>query len=446
MPYVEPQVFVQGQRNTAVNTTYQQPSIVCIIGRMDKYPTRTTSRVLANGTTVTIEADNVLPDTIKLTQLDGTELIKDTDYTQSVTPEGDTFSITVIKTGMQTQSILISYQYLPENFFECSNWYTKASVQAFYGPAFDDEHYVDCPITAAANYCFDNGATTICCIPVIDSEEYVARDYPTQTLDMALEKLKLRDDIAIIVPVNMVPGDLTVVKEHIQWCNTNNHALERRGIFGVDGTQTDYSIDDLIAIEQGLDDVNILFTPNTIAPVYVTDSRTTVNLPGWLYAAAIAGVAISLPVYHSLIRQQLRGFFGVQGYLVEEKNILAQSGGCVIELANGVVRIRDSVTTYQQQLLDWSYSGVYNYIVRSMRLLFDPYIGLPSNDVVISEMAALADNWLARQVDDGMIYSYRDLEVARRNGDPSIIDVTFAYAYISPIRYIYVNFSVDMEY
>ena len=278
----------------------------------------------------------------------------------------------------------------------------------------------------------------------MDSKELTTKKYPTQTLEQALEKLKLQDDIAIVVPINMEPADLQTVREHITWCNT--HACERRGVFGLDGVQHTYSVEDLMEVQRNLDSDAVLFTPNTIAPVYVSDARTTVNLPGWLYAAAIAGVAITLPLYRSLTRQNLSGFYGVQGYLVEERNILAQAGGCVIEMVNGNIRIRHSLTTFQNQQLDWSYRGVYNYIVRSMRDLFDPYIGQPSSRVVLAQIDSLADSFLEQLVERNMIYGYSDLEVARRNGNPSIVDVTFRYSYLAPMLWIYVNFSVDMDY
>lgn len=442
--YIPPSVIVQGDRNTGATTDYMQPSTICIVGRMDKYPAKQTSRVLANGATATITAPNVLADTIELTAYDGTKLAKDTDYTQTVDDDKDTFSITITKTALKTQSILIQYQYVPDNFFEPLKWYTKASIADFYGEAFDEQHYIASPLTAAAQYAFDNGASTVCIVPVMDSKTLTTKKYPTQTLEQALEKLKLQDDIAIVVPVNMEPADLQTVREHITWCNT--HACERRGIFGLDGVQHTYSTEDLMEVQRNLDSDAVLFTPNTIAPVYVSDARTTVNLPGWLYAAAIAGVAITLPLYRSLTRQNLAGFYGVQGYLVEERNILAQAGGCVIEMVNGNIRIRHSLTTFQNQQLDWSYRGVYNYIVRSMRDLFDPYIGQPSSRVVLAQIDSLADSFLEQLVERNMIYDYSDLEVARRNGNPSIVDVTFRYSYLAPMLWIYVNFSVDMDY
>lgn len=442
--YKPPQVIVQGKMNQVLSTEYTRSKVIAIVGRMDKYPHNTVSRVLGNGTTVTIQAKNIFPASIKLTAYDGTVLVKDKDYIQSIDNKQETFSITVTRQGMRTQSILISYEYLPDKFFEPNKWYTKNAVAKFYGSAFDDDNYVDCPLTAAAEYAFDNGAEAVCILPVIDSKENKNAGNPIQTLNDALEKLKLHDDISLIIPANLNEQDLMSLKSYIQW--RNKHALECRGIFGLDGTGHDYSIEQLMQISQSFDDLNIMFIPNTIAPVHVMDARNAINLPGWLFSAAVAGLASTTPPYYSLIRKSLAGFYGVQGFLVEEKDQLASAGACVIEMVNGIIRIRDSVTTWQKSLTDWSYSGVYNWIVQAMRAILDPYIGQPSNDIALSEIKSLSERFLDHQVEEHMIYNYRDLEVTRRNNNPSIIDVTFAYAWASPIKYIYVNFSVDMAY
>ena len=75
-------------------------------------------------------------------------------------------------------------------------------------------------------------------------------------------------------------------REHIIWCC--GHQLERRGIFALDGTTTTYTIDDLCAVAGSMDSEQIMFIPNNIASIYVSETRRSQNLPGWLYAAAAA--------------------------------------------------------------------------------------------------------------------------------------------------------------
>lgn len=440
--YIPPQVIVQGERATSGVSEYIQPSVVCIVGRIDRYPSKTKSRILGNGYSITIDEANLIEGTIELTTVDGTVLIQDTDYTVSVNADKSNFAITMINQDFKTQSVLITYQYLPEGFFDPLKWYTKTSIEAFYGVPFNDDHTIASPIVAAAEYALDNGATSVCILPVKDPIS--GSNNPSQTLDDALVKIKQFDDIAIIVPANLTKDDLLVIKSHIEWCNT--HAHERRGLFALDGTVTALSVDDLCDVARSLDSEFIMFIPNTIAPVYVSDSRNTVNLPGWLWAAALAGVAIETPVQNALTRLTVSGFYGVQDWLYEEKNVLAEAGCCVIEVVNGVIRVRHSLTTLQDQALDWCYGGVYIYIMRAMRALFDPYIGKPSSDVMVTSIASECQLYLIQAQESGLIYGFSDLEVARRNRRPDIIDVTFHYQWLSPINWIYVNFAVDVNY
>lgn len=443
MTYIPPSVIVQGEQNPGATTRFVIPSTICILGKITKYPVKNVSRVLGNGDTVTINVKNLIKDSVKLTDYSGTTLVKDTDYQETIDANAETLSITVINPDIKTQSILIAYQWVPDKFFDPLKWFTKNSINEYYGQPWNDDHTIDSSLSAAAEFAFNNGATSLCILPVFEKESESDTN-PKQSLTDALEKLKLQDDIAIICPVGFDKDSLIQIRNHISWCNANK--LERRGIFAVDGTSKTYSIEDLINIEMSLDNNAVMFIPNTVASVFVSDSRSSIDLPGWLYSAALSGLAISLPFYQSMTRMDLSGFYGVQPYLYEEKNMLAQSGGCVLEMANGNVKVRHSVVTYQKSLLDWSYSGVYQYVTRAMRNLFDPYIGKPSSDATLLAIDSLAEQELSQMIDRGFIAAFDDLEVTRRNAAPDTIDVSFRYAWLAPIDWIYVNFNVDMTY
>lgn len=443
MTYIPPSVIVQGEQNPGATTRFVIPSTVCLLGKINKYPVKNVSRVLGNGDTVTLDAKNLIQDSLKLTDYSGNVLVKDTDYTQTVDATAKTLSITVTNPDIKTQSILIAYQFVPDKFFEPLKWFTKNSINDYYGQPWNDDHSINSSLSAAAEFAFNNGATSLCIIPVFEKESESDTN-PKQSLTDALEKLKLQDDIAIICPIGFDKDSLIQIRNHIDWCNNNK--LERRGIFAIDGIAKTYSVEDLINIEMSLDNKAVMFIPNTIASVFVSDSRSSIDLPGWLYAAAMSGLAISLPFYQSLTRMNLNGFYSVQPYLYEVKNMLAQSGGCVLEMANGNVKVRHSVVTYQKELLDWSYSGVYQYVTRAMRNLFDPYIGKPSSDATLLAIDSLAEQELSQMIDRGFIAAFDDLEVTRRNGSPDTIDVSFRYAWLAPVNWIYVNFNVDMTY
>lgn len=443
-PYVPPSVITKNLTNLNGSDLYVAPNVIAIVARIDHYPVRSTSRVLGNGSTAVINDANVIAGTVTLKDYSGVTLIEDEDYTIAIDDEENTFSVTVINDQIKTQSILISYQYLPDDFFNPLIWYTKANVESYYGVAYNDDGTVASPITAAARMAFDNGGVAVGVVPVYDKDASGPDANPTQDLEAALEKLKLRDDIALVVPVGFDENELDLFRQHILWCCEHRH--ERRGIFAVDGTAQTYTVEDLCDIARSIDYEQIMFIANNIAPVYVADSRTTVDLPGWLIAAAAAGVAMAYPVYRSLTRLTLQGFQGVHRFLYDEKCTLAQAGCSVIEMVNGQIRFMHSVTTRQSMMLDWSYAGVYNYIAQSIRYYLDVYIGLPSNDTILTEIKATCDLFLTNQVETGYIYSYDDLEVSRRNGNPEIVDVSFRYAWCRPLLWVICSVAVDLSY
>lgn len=439
--YIPPQVIVNGKVDYQGTTEYVQPSVVALVTKVDSYLSRETSRVLGNGATAVINVKNLVESSVKLKDYSGKTLVKDTDYTLAVDKANATFSVTVINKDIKTQALLISYEYIPDDFFEPLKWFTLASIASYYGAAYNDDNSIKTPMTAAADFAFRNGASTICIIPVYEPAD---KSLPSQTIDEALDKLKLHEDIAIVVPIGFTAAELTNVRDHIRWCE--EHQLERRGIFGLDGTKTTYTVADLTQIASTLDSEFIMFIPNTIAPVYVTDSRNSVNLPGWLYAAAVAGVAMATPIDLSLTRHVVTGFYGTQSYLYEEKNTLAQAGCCVIEMINGQLKIRHSVVTKQSQLLDWTFGGIYNYLMGAIRTELDPYIGKPSTDVLVSEIDADVNLFLTKQKEINYLYDFDSLEVSRRQSNPEIIDVTFRCSIIRPTLWIYVTFYVDLTY
>lgn len=441
--YTPPSVIVNGDYQTVGSTEFVIPSTIALVAKISSYPSKSTSRVLGNGMTAVVNAKNLIQDSVILKDYSGKTLTKDTDYTLTVDAENSTFSVKVVNREIKTQAILISYKYLPDNFFDPLRFFTNASVENFYGKAYNEDGTIDSPIAAAARFAFDNGATSVCIVPVYDGGGSTDTN-PKQTLDKALDKLRLCQDIAVVVPVGLTPEELLVVREHITWCCRNK--LERRGIFALDGNAKAYTIEELVAIASSINSVQIMFIPNTIAPVYTGTASTTVNMPGWLYACALAGLAVSTSINEALTRKTLSGFYGVQAYLYEEKNVLAQGGCCVIEMHNGSVTVRHSVSTYQDSMIDWSFSGVFNYISSACRSLFDVYIGKPSNDSLLLEIKSKAAMFLTSQKEQNLIYDYSDLEVARRTGNPEIIDVTFKYAWLRPLNWVYVNFSVDMDY
>ena len=265
-----------------------------------------------------------------------------------------------------------------------------------------------------------------------------------QTWSAALEALRLRNDISLIVPVAASSDELDQVGAHVTWCNQNQ--LERRAITAVDGTATSYTETQLAAIAASLNSDEILFVPNTTVQLYGGSTVSQVQAPGWLSAAALAGLTLSQNFWESLTNKTVSGFAGVQQYSLEEMNTLAGAGCCVLTAQSGAVTVREAVTTLQSSKVDWSYSGVYNYLMEYLRSLFQPYIGKPSDDAVVLSIGMTAEAWLDELVSQQIIYGYQNLQVSRQADNPSTVLVSFQASWENPLLYVKVGFDFNTSY
>ena len=142
----------------------------------------------------------------------------------------------------------------------------------------------------------------------------------------------------------------------------------------------------------------------------------------------------------------MSGYAGIQQYSLEEMNTLAGSGRCVLTAQSGAVTVREAVTTLQSSKVDWSYSGVYNYLMEYARSLFQPYIGRPSNNAVVLSISARTEGWLADLVRQQIIYGYQNLQVSRQSNVPSTVMVSFDVSWENPLLYVQVGFDFNTSY
>ena len=311
-----------------------------------------------------------------------------------------------------------------------------------------EKQYVNSPITVAASCAFQNGAINVCCIPYTDSTETLnllnGGTSTGQTLEDALATLIDEDDINIIIPVNASQSDLETVQGFINQRNANNNPI--RGIMSLDGTTTTYSSSQLIGIAGTLNSFETLFIPNTIAQMTVNNTNVITNQPGWCYAAALGGLATTLKYYESMTRHSLLGFTPYNQYTSTVMNSLAAGGCCVLYSHNGSFLVRQSLSTYQNNLLDWSYSGVFNYLKENIAGLLESFIGEPSTDEVLLYIKSRMQLFFTQCKENNLIYDYTTPVVTRDANSPNVINVTFSAAWLNPIDYIQVDFTFNTQY
>ena len=446
--YLPPEVIINGNPNIQTDTSFITPSTICILGNINNtYPTVTNTQVLSSGSTITITDSNLIVGSISLTTTNGVTLTENTDYTLTTDSTNSVLTITITSSSISQQPVIVSYQTLPTDYWKPLKWWNLNTISKYYGVAWKNS-VVNSPITAAASCAFQNGAINVCCIPYTDSTETLnllnGGTSTGNTLETALATLIDEDDINIIIPVNASQSDLETVQGFINQRNSMNNPI--RGIMSLDGTTTTYSSSQLIGIAGTLNSFETLFIPNTIAQMTVNNTNVVTNQPGWCYAAALGGLSTTLKYYESMTRHSLLGFTPYNQYTSTIMNSLAAGGCCVLYSHNGSFLVRQSLSTYQNNLLDWSYSGVFNYLKENIAGLLESFIGEPSTDEVLLYIKSRMQLFFTQCKENNLIYNYTTPVVTRDANSPNVINVTFSAAWLNPIDYIQVDFTFNTQY
>lgn len=422
MTYQAPGVIVNGNPVITGSTEFVTPSTTALVCNIGSLPQKSETVVISNGSTIAISANGLVSGTVNLTLSNGTQLTQGTDYTVS----GST--VTVSDASLTNALATLTYQYTPANFYSPLKWFNYASVQSFYGPAFDSNGDVENVPSAAAYYAFNNGAQSVCIIPVYSTEN---------TLQDALSTLSQEDDISVIVPCNFTSSDFATFTQAIQQGNQSGNM--RRGIYGITTGDSEAStVQDMQTLAAGINSFEIMLVGNMEA-----FSTTGTPLPAYLYACAIAGLNSTVEFYSTLTNKTVGGFGQDASLTPTAMNSLAGSGMTVINARNGSNKIRQSLTTWQSSLLDWSYGGVYNYLKQSVKNLFDSYIGQPASSSIVLSIQATLTLFLEQQVQQGIINSYSNASVEVASSSPDTILVNFTATWQAPLNYIQVDFNFN---
>ncbi|MBQ1424888.1 MAG: hypothetical protein IIY98_02020 [Aeriscardovia sp.] len=427
MSYQAPGVIVNGNPVITGSTAFVTPSTTALVCNITQLPQKSETVVISNGSTIAISAPNLAEGTITIALSDGTQLVQGTDYTVS----GST--VTISDTSLTNALATLTYQYTPTNFYSALKWFNFASVQAFYGPAFNASGDVENVPSAAAYYAFNNGAQSVCIIPVYQPSSGTGG----QTLATALSTLSQEDDISVIVPCNFQSSDFATFTQAIQQGNQQGNM--RRGIYGItSGDASASSVQDMQTLAAGINSFEVMLIGNMEA-----FSTTGLSLPPYLYACAVAGVNSTVNFYTTLTNKVVGGFGSDTSLTPTEMNSLAGAGMTVINARNGSNKIRQSLTTWQSSLLDWSYGGVYNYLKDSVKTLFDSYVGQPATSSVVLSIQATLTLFLEQEVQQGIINSYSDASVQIASSSPDTVLVNFTATWQAPLNYIEVDFNFN---
>lgn len=462
-------------------------STLCIIGPALGYQTAsetiliysTTGTVLANkGIFTTAQTGPPVIAAPVVRKADGTLLSLNTDYTFTVDssgPGGVAGSITTIQRITNSPNIsdgdtvTVAYAYADETYYGPQTHQDYDTVLMVYGlpmvsitPTNPNASQVSSPLSLAAKVAIENGATKIITVATNPSDG----DLRTQ-FQRAYAKIATNYSTTIIVSV--LPDDMTVssgtvatavqqiaqdLKAHCISASTAGYG--RIGLFGV---PRNYGESDLSfpTLAGSLASARlVLFYPPRLQMFNSATSSST-EVCGSYLAAAAGGVLSALPVNTGLTKKSISSFSGLSAVVKQAmtktfKDSLSMSGVAVAEIDRlSRLSIRHGVSTDMSALnkREISMTRIADtlYAMVAINMEAADLVGQPITADMSMQVKAAMTTILEQAKLSEVIVDYLDLKVRQQtapSGDPSVMEVRFAYQPAVPLNYIVVQFSLDL--
>jgi hypothetical protein len=225
--------------------------------------------------------------------------------------------------------------------------------------------------------------------------------------------------------------------------------MERRAIFGTDGSTSALTSSELIALAEGFSSERVmLLSPSSVQ--YFNSTANSVDvLPAYYVAAALAGVAAGYDAYMPLTMKQIYGFYGPNEYKSKAVKLNEMRNGlAMFEFYHGAMRMLHGKTTDTASVVvaEWSVSFAKDRMMQAMRDAFSSnIIGQPITADTPYSVKSTAISSLERLKVNYYINDYMDVKVRQNSVDPTLMEVKFAYRPTYPLNYIYVQFSIDLD-
>jgi hypothetical protein len=383
----------------------------------------------------------------------GVVYVPTTDYTVSqaagvdtvLDTNDDSFTFTRVLGGglLVGATVRITYKYTDATYYNATTFTDVFDVQDAYGAAFDSAGSLISPLTLACQLAFANGATEIVAVAVSYSGAPVLGDLQT-----ALAKLNDVESVTVIVPAT---GDNTVfpsVSSHVTLQSQNRR--ERRAIVGVNGSVNAVSSATRIGYAEAIDNRRVMMVSPAAVKYFSTTANLEVTIPGYFFAAALSGLAVSQNVAMPLTRKVLTGFTTIPERLSEQqKNLEATAGLCVIEqLRSGQIRVRHGITTDPTSLYtrEWTITGQEDRLAIQIRNYLDAsgVIGSVISDTTLASVKAQVIGALGILQDNDDIQAWRNIQTRQLVNNPDVIQVQFEWQASIPLNYILVRYSIDL--
>jgi len=485
--YVPPGVYVEDTSNPVVTTGGLPASVICLIGPALGYQTASETFQIHASTGVVLDNRGIFttaqtgPPAIAapvVRKLDGTLLAANTDYTFTVNTSGSgglAGAVTTIQRISNSpnvadgDTVTIAYAYADTTYYSPQAHNDFDTVVAVYGlpmvttvPLDPNSSQVASPLSLAARVAIENGATALLTVATNPTDGDLRVQF-----QKAYEKIVTNYATTLIVPV--FPDDLTVstgtvaasvqqlaqdLKLHCE--STSLAGYARVGFFG---TPRNYSETDLSqeALAGSLNSKRtVLMYPHNLNMFNSATNQVT-EVSGSYLAAAAAGRLSSLPTAQGLTKQAMSSFQGLPTPIKQimtkaYKDLLSGSGVAVAEIDRlNRLSIRHGVATNMSALntREISLTRIADtlYALVQFGMEAADLIGQPIDAEMTTRVKGAMSAILEQARTSEVIVDYTDLKVRQQTppgGDPSVIEVKFAYRPAVPLNYIVVQFALNL--
>lgn len=326
------------------------------------------------------------------------------------------------------------------------------------------------PLSLAAALAFLNNATRLICVATDPTPVGSPAAPPSFDAQLRAAYAKTVGDyrVGTIVPILADGGDGSLetfetygldLKAHVE--ASSGGGYQRVGVIGGQANAVGAVANEPPPFEEVAEAIHaarvIEAYPNRLG-YYNANTSRSIEVDGYYLAAAIGAVLESNPVSQSLTREQIVGFTGLPASITRLntkpfKDNLSSRGVCVAEVdrQNRLI-IRHGVSTDMTNVITREVS-----ITRGRDAMFEALqigldnsglIGAPIDIEMTTRLKGAVSGILEALVRDEIIGAYTDLKVRQQSatdgGDPTVIEVRFAYRPLLPLNYIVVTFSLDL--
>jgi hypothetical protein len=476
--YLPPDVYVDSDAIPTVAPQGVDPTVVALIGQGVGYHIYTETVSFATASSIVLAKKGINPASIvasgRITDpvapgqtvaytfaadVPGTTA----DYSTTVNSSAglDASVVTLVRTTtgkieVANPEVTVTYRYTDADYHALHAFDDYDGLTEVYGQALEPTTgAIQSPLSLAAQIAMQNGANQIYTIALsgvgtlqqqfIDAYGLLAGNYEANVVVPLLTGVT--DDAA-------VAGILQAVKALVE--NDARDGFLRMAIVGFDKAY-DPTPTELAAVASQTSSSRVVIAwPNRLN-VYNGVLNQTIEVDGYYLAASYAGMLAARSHEIPLTHKFPGSFIGLpntvkQALTKQVKNQLSSSGVCVTEVnRNGRMMIRHGLTSdfsggvlTREISLVRAQDALYNLVEDTLK--GSNMIGLPIMADTGLRVKGIAQGALEQAKLRGLIVDYNNLKVRQQSppsGDPTIIEVKFAYKPSWPLNYILVSFTVD---